>query len=163
MLSYRQNILLHIFLLVIFGIEIFSSLLFITDDSELINIDKFVRSFCIINFIFNICFFGYLIVKIYTLLERNCDYDYEYIDYWFFVLMTTAYFIFFVFFYSIKFDLDTRNQLMDNYNFRIFLYSLLPIAIIYITVTGLILFSLILVLIYYCCFKINTNNRIMPT
>ena len=97
MLSYRQNILIHIFLLVIYGIEIFTSLLFLTDESELINIDKLFRSFCIINFIFNICFFGFLIIKIYTYLGR--DSDFQLYDYWFFILMSVMYFLFVVYFY----------------------------------------------------------------
>lgn len=161
MLSYRQNILIHIFLLVIYGIEIFTSLLFLTDESELINIDKLFRLFCITNFIFNICFFGFLIIKIYTYLGR--DSDFQLYDYWFFILMSVMYFLFVVYFYSTKFELDNKKQLMDNYNFRIFLYSLLPVAIIYITLTGLFLFLMLLVLIYYCFFNTySKNNRILP-
>lgn len=162
MLSYRTNILLHIFLLLIYGIQVLTSLLFITDENEPININQFIKYFSIIIFLFNLSFFVYLIVKIYTLLGRNCDYDFECIDYWFYVLMTTVYFIFIIFFYTTKFDREDRNELLENYNFRIFLYSLLPIGIIYITITSLCLVSGLLILSYYCCTMTDKSNRIMP-
>ena len=167
MLSFRKNIILHIFLLLIYGIQVLTSLLFITDENEPININQFIKYFSIIIFLFNLSFFGYLIVKIYTLLGINYDYDYDYdfecIDYWFYVLMTTVYYIFIVFLYTSKFDREDRIELLENYNFRIFLYSVLPIGIIYITITNLCLISALLVLIYHCCTMTDKSNRIMPT
>ena len=159
MVSYRTSFFIQVSLLVIYGIHIFTDILLITSDDN-ININNYVKTYIIINLIFNILFLIYLCIRLNKFV---CDkYDNEYFecyDYWFFVLASTMYFFFVVFLYTNKFNKDDKRELMKENNFRIYLFTQLPIAFIFLTISSLFLLFSLLIVVYVCFF---TNHKIEP-
>lgn len=155
MVSYKTSVFIQVFLLVIYGIQIFTDILFIT--SNIININNYVKTYTIINFIFNILFLIYLFIRLNNFVNDNYDTEYfEFYDYWFFASAVTMYFLFIVFLYTSSFNKDDKKELMKDTNFRVYLFTQLPIAFIFVTITGLfLLFGLLMII---CCFQLHTNK-----
>ena len=103
MVSYSTNLAIHFVLLFIYIVQFITDSIFLIDNNI---INKFynIKYFVIINIVFDILMFLYLIYRImdYTKIKK-----YKYredsiteTDYWFFVMGTLMYFLGIGFFYS---------------------------------------------------------------
>lgn len=174
MVSQKNNILLHLFLLLIYSIQVFSDFYLLTDADKIYTINKFINIYVIINLILDILVFIYLIFKInyllnsYNDIEKEIDFEnyYSCFDYWFYAFVSIMYFLFVIVFYTYKISKSDKNELMDNQYFRLYFYIQIPIAFISITINTLI-FSFGLLIVFYLifikeCFNCDNSNKIYP-
>jgi len=167
MVSYSTNLAIHFVLLFIYIVQFITDSIFLIDNNI---INKFynIKYFVIINLVFDILVFLYLIYRImdYTKIKK-----YKYredsiteTDYWFFVMGTLMYFLGIGFFYSTNYNTrGNRSICMNDQIFRIYLFSHLPIAIICFTITVLFftftgLFCVGVCIKCWCVDPCNTNK-----
>ena len=171
MVSYSTNLAIQFVLLFIYIVQFITDLILLADNDIVSNFIS-IKIFVIINLVFDILVFLYLIYRImdYTKIKK-----YKYredsiteTDYWFFVIGTLMYFLGIGFFYSTNYN-TTKNRsiCMNDQIFRIYLFSHLPIAAICFTIT--VLFFTFLALFFLCmCIKCwcvdpcNSSNKISP-
>jgi len=82
-------------------------------------------------------------------------------------LLSILYFVFIIVFYTYKIPKNEKDKLMDNQYFKLYFYSLIPIATTFITL-NILFFSIGLIIMCYlifikdCLICDDTNNRIYP-
>lgn len=167
MVSYNTNLIIQFVLLFIYIVQFITDSIFLIDNNI---INKFynIKYFVIINLVFDILVFLYLIYRImdYTKIKK-----YKYredsiteTDYWFFVIGTLMYFLGIGFFYSTNYNTtENRSICMNDQIFRIYLFSHLPIAVICFTITVLFftfmaLFCVCMCIKCWCVDPCNTNK-----
>jgi hypothetical protein len=170
MVSYKMNLAIQFVLLFIYIVQFITDLILLADNNI---VDDFynIKTYVIINCVFDIVVFLYIISKImdYTNKIHIYNYDKESIsvkDYWLFVIGTLIYFLGIGYFYSPVYNTsESRRICMNNQIFRIYLFVHLPIAVIYFTITVLFFTLLTLFFLFmsfkYCCID-SFHNRIEP-
>jgi len=167
MVSYNTNLIIQFVLLFIYIVQFITDLILLVDNDIVSNFIS-IKIFVIINLVFDILFFLYLIYRImdYTKIKK-----YKYredsiteTDYWFFVIGTLMYFLGIGFFYSTNYNTtENRSICMNDQIFRIYLFSHLPIAVICFTITVLFftfmaLFCVCMCIKCWCVDPCNTNK-----
>ena len=171
MVSYSTNIAIQFVLLFIYIVQFITDLILLADNDIVSNFIS-IKIFVIINLVFDILVFLYLIYRIMDYIKNIKKYNYEdsitETDYWFFVIGTLMYFLGIGFFYATNYNTrENRSICMNDQIFRIYLFSHLPIAAICFTIT--VLFFIFMALFFLCvCIKCwcldpcSSNNKISP-
>ena len=155
---YYLFIILQLILILIYGVQIFTDIIVLNEDLPNLEFKKYV----FFNLLYDIFVFIALIWRL-TLYSTR-DYDYEYfsgLDYYIISVGSCLYYVGIVFYYSKKFI--NKNEILENNNFKLYLYTHLPIGFIFITIGVLFFFCLcciILILFFKSC--ISKNNRVYP-
>ena len=170
MVSYSTNLAIQFVLLFIYIVQFITDLILLTDNDIVSNFIS-IKNFVIINLVFDILVFLYLIYRIIDYTKKIQKYNEVSItetDYWIFVIGTLMYFLGIGFFYATNYN-TTENRIicMNDQIFRIYLFSHLPIAAICFTIT--VLFFIFMALFFLCvCIKCwcldpcSSNNKISP-
>ena len=170
MVSYNTNLIIQFVLLFIYIVQFITDLILLVDNDIVSNFIS-IKIFVIINLVFDILVFLYLIYRImdYTKIKK-----YKYredsiteTDYWFFVIGTLMYFLGIGFFYSTNYNTtENRSICMNDQIFRIYLFSHLPIAVICFTITVLFFTFMALFCVCMCikcwCLDPCNTNKITP-
>ena len=170
MVSYSTNLAIQFVLLFIYIVQFITDLILLADNDIVSNFIS-IKIFVIINLVFDILVFLYLIYRIMDYIKKIQKYNEDSItetDYWFFVIGTLMYFLGIGFFYATNYNTtENRSICMNDQIFRIYLFSHLPIAVICFTIT--VLFFIFMALFFLCvCIKCwcvdpcNSNNKIFP-
>ena len=173
MVSYSTNLAIQFVLLFIYIVQFITDLILLADNDIVSNFIS-IKIYVIINLVFDILVFLYLISKImdYTkkiyIVNQNKD-SITKTDYWFFVIGTLMYFLGIGFLYSANSTnyntFDIRSICMNDQIFRIYLFSHLPVAVICFTITILFFTLLILFFLFLfikCCCIDTFSNKISP-
>lgn len=159
MISYRSYIFIHILFIIIYVIQLFSDFLLIGD---VLKINKQVRAYYIINFIYDILLLIFLVIRLILTIDNKVKFNIEYFekyDYWVFVLGSSMYFLGVIYYYSQQITYQDKIDLNESNNFKIYFLIHLPVALIYISITGLFLimcvFFFIMLIIYGCFISSN--------
>lgn len=164
MISYRSYIFIHILFIIIYVIQLFSDFLLIGDDA--LKINNRVRGYYIINFIYDILLLIFLVIRLILTIDNKVKFNIDYFekyDFWFFVLGTSMYFLGVIYYYTYRISYQDKIDLNESNNFKIYFLIHLPIALIYISISGLALFMFVfffIMLIIYGCFI--SSNKIEP-
>ena len=170
MVSYSTNLAIQFVLLFIYIVQFITDLILLADNDIVSNFIS-IKIFVIINLVFDILVFLYLIYRIIDYTKKIQKYNEGSItetDYWIFVIGTLMYFLGIGFFYSTNYNTtENRSICMNDQIFRIYLFSHLPIAVICFTIT--ILFFIFMAIFVLCvCIKCwcldpcSSNNKIYP-
>ena len=163
MISYRSYIFIHILFIIIYVIQLFSDFLLIGD---VLKINKQVRAYYIINFIYDILLLIFLVIRLILAIDSKEKFNIEYFeeyDYWFFILGSSMYYVGVIYYYAYQISYQDKIDLNESNNFKIYFLIHLPVALIYISIIGLVLIMcvfFIIILIIYGCFI--TDNKIEP-
>ena len=168
MVSYNTNLAIQFVLLFIYIIQFITDSILLIDNDIVSNFIS-IKIFVIINLVFDILFFLYLIYRImdYNKIKKYNEDRINETYYWFFVMGTLMYFLGIGFFYSTNYNTrGNRSICMNDQIFRIYLFSHLPIAVICFTIT--ILFFIFMAIFVLCvcikcwCLDPCSNNKIYP-
>ena len=171
MVSYNINLAIQFVLLFIYIVQFITDLILLVDN-DIVNDFYNIKTYVIINFVFDIVIFLYLIYRIMDYTKKNKKYNYkEYsiteTDYWLFIIGTLMYFLGIGFFYSPVYNTrENRIICMNDQIFRIYLFTHLPIAVICFTIAVLFFTFLALFFLFICCkcwcIEPCNNNKISP-
>lgn len=155
---YYLFIILQLILILIYGVQIFTDIIVLNEDLPNSEFQKYV----FFNLLYDICVFIALIWRLTLYLSRNYDYEYfSGLDYYIISIGSCLYYVGIVFYYSKKFI--NKNEILENNNFKLYLYTHLPIGFIFITISFLCLFCLsciLLLLFIKACF--GSDNKVYP-
>lgn len=164
MISFKSYILLHILLINTYVIQIFSDILLINDKSLEINL--YVKNYYISNFVFDILLLLFLVVRLILTLENKKKYDSDYFivfDFWTFLIGSCMYYIGIICYYSYQISYDNKRELNKSRNFQVYFYCHLPLALIYISIVSLVLFTCLFLVLIHCFGIVGKNNKIFPS
>nr|QDY52430.1 hypothetical protein 8_27 [Mimiviridae sp. ChoanoV1] len=155
---YYLFIILQLILILIYSIQIFTDILVLNED--LLNLE--FKKYVFFNLLYDICVFIALISRLTLYSTRNYNYEYfSNLDYYIIAIGSCLYYVGVVFYYSKKFI--NKNEISKINNFKLYLYTHLPLAFIFITIGVLFLFSLcciLLLLFIKACF--GSDNKVYP-
>lgn len=154
---YYIFIILQLIFILIYSIQIFTDILVLNEDLP----NEDFRRFLIANLIYDSIVFIALICRLTKYCIKKVNDNFNELDFYILGIGITLYYFGVVFYYSKKFI--HKNEIIQNNNFKLYLYTHLPIAFIFITIGILFLLCLLLIILIVLgksC--ITHDNKVYP-